>query len=73
MSTHMSLLTTDQGHAEDVLQRHRFLYHVRGRPELSDASYDALERGMRTKWGVSIASHAVGSSQGGDYPAYAQG
>lgn len=58
-----------QGHAEDVVMRHRFLYYVLGKPVISDVEYDQLERVVLERWPVSVCSE-VGSSEISDYPLY---
>lgn len=59
---------TNQGHAEDVLLRHRFLYYVKNAPEISDSDYDAMEREVRQRWSVNNLEMNVGSSNADDYP-----
>jgi len=61
----------NQGHAEDVVNRYRFLYYVCGIPAVSDVAYDALERYVKQRWGVSVCD-TVGSDQLGDYARYIQ-
>jgi len=61
---------TNQGHAEDVIMRHRYLYYVENAPVLSDQEYDSLETEVKAQWSISVASHDVGSSNPADYPLY---
>lgn len=61
-----------QGHAEDVLLRHRFRYYVLGCPVITDQEYDALERMVRERWEVGVVVQQVASDQLLDYPAYIQ-
>lgn len=59
-----------QGHAEDIILRHRYLYYVENKPVISDLEYDALEREVKALWSIGVASHTVGSSNPRDYPSY---
>jgi len=60
-----------QGHAEDVINRHRYCYYVEGKPLVPDSAYDSLERRVRELWSVSVCD-TVGSDQRGDYARYIQ-
>lgn len=62
---------TTQGEAEDVLLRHRYLYYVKGEPQLSDADYDALERTVREQYPIGVVND-IGSSNPFDYPEWVQ-
>jgi hypothetical protein len=59
-----------QGHAEDVILRHRYLYYVEDAPVLSDKEYDELEAQVKATWSIGVASHTVGSSDPANYPPY---
>ncbi len=63
------LIPSSQGHAEDMVQRHRYCYYVLGASLVSDAVYDALERAVKAAWPVSVVDE-VGSSRAEDYPSY---
>jgi len=60
-----------QGHAEDIVNRHRYCYYVEGKPLISDSAFDSLERCVRALWTVSVCN-TVGSDQRGDYARYIQ-
>ncbi len=70
----MTFSFLSQGHAEDVVQRHRFLYYVIGKPELNDKEYDELESLVRSKWSVCLCGigGTVGSDVRADYARYIQ-
>ena len=59
-----------QGHAEDIILRHRYLYYVENQPTISDQDYDALEREVKAQFSIGVTSHTVGSSNPLDYPSY---
>lgn len=63
-----------QGHAEDVLQWHRFNYYVLGCALVTDAQYDTLEGLIRALWSVCLCGigGVVGSDNRQDYPRYVQ-
>ena len=67
----MSFAFNDQGRAEDIINRHRFLYYVEQKPVIPDAQYDALERHIAGLWSVSVCMD-VGSDDRGDYARYIQ-
>lgn len=63
-----------QGHAEDVIMRHRFRYYVEGCPVISDGAFDMLERAVRAAWPISVSGigGSVGSDEWGAYARYVQ-
>lgn len=64
----------DQGHAEDVVLRHRYNYYVLGCALITDEEYDALERQVKAQWSVCVCGIGgeVGSDFAGNYPRYIQ-
>lgn len=66
----LNLGRASQGHAEDVLFRHRFLYYVLGKPIWPDYLYDAAEAVVVRRYPKTRLAFLVGSSNVIDYQPY---